>query len=151
MTKLLCFLRISSTLMNKIEWSSMSGELYEYALKRNVYVVQSVLTEDPADVRSNFDPLWILAVGDNDAEPQHCRYRRKSSLSLGHRLRAVNCFRHVSCCLPMNLFQFPGLVPRATPTSFPGPLLWWERTQRYVVKIYVVDQQKCLMFTELGG
>ena len=57
--------------------------------KRNVW---SVLTEDPADFRSHFDPLWILAVGDNNAEPQHCRYRRKSSVIA----RCVRiCVRHV--------------------------------------------------------
>ena len=46
----------------------------------NINMVQSVLTEDPADFRPTFDPLWAFAVGHNDAESQHCRYRRKSSV-----------------------------------------------------------------------
>ena len=77
----------------------------------NVQVVQSVLTKDPADFRPNFHPLWILAASDNDDEPQHCRYRRKSS-AIAQWLRHVHvppCY----CWLPISLLDartsFPGL------------------------------------------
>ena len=79
-------------------------------LNKNVHAFKLVLTKDPAYFPPNFDPLWILAVGDGDTESQHCRYPRKSSVIAWARM--LICVRHVYCCLPMNL-----LVAR---TSFPG-------------------------------
>ena len=73
-----------------------------------------MLTEDPADFRPNFDPLWILAVGDNDDEPQQV-------------LKEIQCNypRHYDCRSTMFTFScrsshdslgsqdsFPGLHPK---------------------------------------
>ena len=82
-----------------------------------------VLTEDPADFRPNFDPLWILAVGGNDAEPQHCWSPKKiqpQRNSLKHDWSVCPpcfCLRfspsHDSACLPIPRSQgYPNLDSR---------------------------------------
>ena len=80
-TRLLCALWMSSKLMIINEaWSpairtnemppSTTHKLKNGWLKRERNaVVRSVLTENPADFPLNFYPLWILSVGDNEAEP----------------------------------------------------------------------------------
>ena len=90
--------------------------------KRNVHIVQSVLTKDPADFRPNFDPLWIPAVGDNDAVLQNCRNRRKSQRnSLGHDQLLIICppclhfpvvFPWTSWLPGLRSQDYPNLVPR---------------------------------------
>ena len=99
--------------------------------KRNVHVIQSVLTEDPVDSRPNFGTLWMLAVGDNDAGSQHCRYRLKEiqwwpwglNSSLNPSAMFPTSFpgpgNEVAICDFPWTSWFPGFVPRAIPGPFP--------------------------------
>ena len=100
---------------------STSSNLKELTGKYSSSTV--VLTEDPADFRPNFDPLWILAVGGNDAEPQHCWSPKKiqpQRNSLKHDWSVCPpcfCLRfspsHDSACLPIPRSQgYPNLDSR---------------------------------------
>ena len=84
-----------------------------------------MLTKDPADVRPNFDPLGILAVGDNDAEPQHCRYRRKSSV-IAWAITCSSVSAMFTVVFPWTSW-LPGLRSQGYPTSFPGSFAWFKK------------------------
>ena len=67
-------------------------------------------------------PLWTLVVDDNEAEPQHCRYRRKSSVIARGMLILPAMF---TFCLPVILLVAKSLFPGLIQTSIPRWKLDW--------------------------